>query len=213
MYFVSLGFQLSKLVLTRITLIVCLSVFWLNAQSQVLKNASNQPVTRQTLIKVDLFSPIYDMLNIEVERKLSEESSWTAELLIQRERAPRTSFNKTGGRFFYRYYLNNTPAPVGLYVAGGMGVFDVKQTDSVYSFAVGSAGNRVETVNIARATEAAFFVFLGKQAVFKNRISFDLGVGAGYTFNPINSFTKVSLVFDNYGLYGNVKIGFLIGKP
>jgi hypothetical protein len=197
----------------RISLIICLSIFWITAQSQVLKNASNQPVTRQTLIKLDLFSPVYDMLNIEVERKLSEESSWTAELLIQREIEPRTRFIKTGGRLFYRYYLNSTPAPVGLYVAGGIGVFDVKQTDSVFSFVAGSAGNRVETVNVARATEAALFVFLGKQAVFKNRISLDLGIGAGYTLNPINSFSKVSLVFDNYGLYGNLKIGLLIGKP
>ncbi len=197
----------------RSLLIFSLSFLWITAHSQILQTASSQPVTRKTLIKVDLFSPIYDMLNVEVERKISDESSWTAELLIQREKENRSIFSKTGGRIFYRYYLNETPAPVGLYVAGGMGVFDVKQVDSVYSFVSGPTGNRLETVNIARATEAALFVFIGKQAVFKNRISLDLGIGAGYTFNPINSFSNFNLVFNNYGLYGNLKVGLLIGNP
>lgn len=180
------------------------------AQNWLSRLASDEPVTRKTIVKLDLISPIYDMFNLELEFVRNDEASITAELIYQSINDFDYDFSKIGSRIHYRFYLGNQPAPVGIYVAAGLGGFKVDGLEKrlqVFNPGVGYS----YTSKAASAFEVASFIWLGRQSVYKNRISIDYAIGTGYTFNPIDFNRDNDWVSDNYAFYGNVRIGFLIG--
>lgn len=180
------------------------------AQNWLSRLENDDPVTRKTIVKLDLLSPVYDMFNLEVEFVRDQEASITAELLYQSILNDDYEFSKIGSRVHYRFYLGNQPAPKGIYVAAGVGAFKVEGLEKrVPTFNPG-IGYSYATKNTA-AFEVASFIWLGRQSVFKNRISIDCAMGTGYTFNPIDFNLDNDWVSGRYAFYGNVRIGFLIG--
>lgn len=183
-----------------------------SAQNWLSRLENDDPVTRKTIIKLDLLSPVYDMFNLEVERVRNDESSITAELIFQSIVNDAYEFSKIGARFHYRFYLGNQPAPKGIYVAAGMGGFKVDGIEyRAQNYTPGFGYNY--TRKEESAFEVASFIWLGRQSIFKNRISIDYAMGTGYTFNPIDFNRANDWVSGRYAFYGNVRIGFLLGKP
>jgi hypothetical protein len=197
----------SKTVILTLLLLICGSTLF--AQNWLDRLENNDPVTRRTILKLDLLSPVYDMLNLEFERVLNDESSYTAELLIQSIVEDDYEFSKIGSRLHYRFYLGNQPAPKGIYVAAGLGGFKVDGLERRVINFTGSGWNYQD--RRASAFELAGFIWLGRQSIFKNRISIDYAMGTGYTFNPIDFNRAQDWVSGRYAFYGNVRIGFLLG--
>lgn len=181
------------------------------AQNWLSRLENDDPVTRKTIVKLDLLSPVYDMFNLELERVRNEESSITTELLIQSIVNDDYEFRKIGTRLHYRFYLGNQPAPKGIYVAAGVGGFRVEGVEyraTVFTPGFGYSYTRKEAAQL----ELASFIWLGRQSIFKNRISIDYAMGTGYTFNPIDFNRANDWISGRYAFYGNVRIGFLLGK-
>ncbi|GEM_PF-4550646 len=181
------------------------------AQNWLDRLEDNEPVTRKTILKLDVMSPVYDMFNPELEFVLNEESSVTVELIWQSVTSDAYDFAKAGGRINYRFYLGNRPAPAGIYVAAGLGFFDVEGTRKRVQVFTPSGYTYVNQTSAAK--EFASFIWLGRQSVFKNRISLEYALGTGYTFNPVDFERDSYWARGRYAIYGNVRIGFLIGSP
>lgn len=181
------------------------------AQNWLSRLENDEPVTRKNILKLDLLSPVYDMFNLELEQVRDSESSITYELLYQSIINDDYEFSKLGGRLHYRFYLGNQPAPKGIYVAAGAGAFKVDGLEKrIPSFVPGVGYSYLNKA--ASAFEVASFIWLGRQSVFKNRISIDYAMGTGYTFNPIDFNRANDWVSGRYAFYGNVRIGFLLGR-
>lgn len=181
-----------------------------SAQNWLSRLENDEPVTRRTIVKLDLLSPVYDMFNLELERVRNDESSITTELIFQSIVTDSYEFSKVGARLHYRFYLGSQPAPKGIYVAAGMGGFKVDGLEKRIPSFTGS-GYTYTSRDVA-AFEVASFIWLGRQSIFKNRISIDYAMGTGYTFNPIDFNRANDWVSGRYAFYGNVRIGFLIGE-
>jgi len=181
------------------------------AQNWFSRLENDEPVTRKTILKLDLLSPVYDMFNVEAEFIRNEEASTTLEILYQSIVNDDYEFSKIGSRLHYRFYLGNQPAPKGVYVAAGLGAFKVEGIQKRISVFTPGTGYSYTTKESA-AVEVASFIWLGRQSVFKNRISIDYAMGTGYTFNPIDFSRANDWISGRYAFYGNVRIGFLIGE-
>jgi len=180
------------------------------AQNWLSRLENDDPVTRKTIVKLDLLSPVYDMFNLELEYVRNQEASITAEVIYQSIVNDDYEFSKIGSRVHYRFYLGNQPAPKGIYVAAGAGAFKVEGLEKRVPAFLPGIGYSYSTKN-SSAFEVASFIWLGRQSIFKNRISIDYAIGTGYTFNPIDFNLDNDWVSGRYAFYGNVRIGFLIG--
>jgi len=167
-------------------LVVLLSV--LSFKSQAQENA----------VKLNIFSPIVKTFNIAYERKVNATSSFQLGFFYSGYKAGDTKFSGFGITPEYRFYLSETEAPQGVYVAPFVRYQSFKLEDEPSS---------------SKADFSAFGggVIVGKHWIFKERISLDIFIGPSYSSGSVkgssNGSTFDTDAFDGFGIRTGLTLG------
>jgi len=137
-----------------------------------------QDVWKKNAIKSDLFSVILRTGTIKYERAFTEDISVQLGFFYTGYQ-PRDSQSELSGWGItpeFRFYLSDTPAPHGTYLAPNFRymVLDVYDADAMESATLNSFG---------------FAINLGKQWVFKDVVLLDAWVGPSYNFRTVDDIT------------------------
>jgi hypothetical protein len=153
----------------------------------------------QNVVKINIFSPIVKTFNIQYERAINETSSFQLGLFYTGYSNDDTKFSGFGITPEYRFYLSETPAPQGVYVAPFV---------RYQSF-------KIEEKDVTNS-EADFSAFgggliLGKQWVFKEKVVLDIFIGPAYYSGKISGETSDgdfdTDVFDGFGIRTGICFG------
>jgi hypothetical protein len=157
-------------------------------------------VHAQNVVKINILSPIVKTLNMSYERAINENSSFQLGFFYTGWSNDLTKFSGFGITPEYRFYLSETPAPQGVYVAPFLryqkfNVSDKEISDSEADFSAIGGG-----------------VVIGKQWVFKEKITLDIFLGPAYTSGKVSGESGDSSfdtdVFDGFGLRTGINFGF-----
>ena len=151
-------------------------------------------------IKINLLSPVARTFNIAYERKINDNGSFQLGFFYSGAKVSNTKISGYGITPEYRFYLSQTPAPNGFYVAPFLRYSSFTAQD-----------NSNNTVNKATVTQAGGGVVVGRQWVFKERVTFDMFIGPKYQ----NTSTKVTSgtdsfsgsLFNSFGIRGGITLG------
>jgi hypothetical protein len=146
-----------------------------------------EPVFAQTtLFKWNFISPVVNTLNLAIENSHSPEASTQLRVFYM-------SFDGIKGFGVnpeYRYYLSDSPAPNGAFVAPYIRYMRFS--------------DEFDRVNVGE-----FGFTIGKQRVYKEKISFEIYAGPGYVFSSMES----SGIFEDGPVGGGftIRAGLTIG--
>lgn len=154
----------------------------------------------QNVLKINILSPIVKTINLSYERALNENSSFQLGFFYTGWSNDLTKFSGFGITPEYRFYLSDTPAPAGVYVAPFVRYqkFNISDKD----------------VSNSEADFSAFGggVVIGKQWVFKEKITLDLFLGPAYYSGKVSGQSGDSNfdtdAFDGFGLRTGINFGF-----
>jgi hypothetical protein len=162
---------------------IYVSIFFLVTGAQSL-------MAQTTLLKWNYLSPIVNTLNLAVETTHSEESSTQIRVFY---------LGYDGVRGFginpeFRYYLSESPAPNGTFVAPYVRYMRFSDGPDIVN--IGEVG----------------FV-LGRQRVYKEKISLEAYLGPGYGFgSSTNDFNLEGPVEGGFTIRAGLTIGFALNK-
>lgn len=145
----------------------------------------------QSTVKINILSPIVKTLNLQYEKTISTNSSIQLGFFYTGYSTGGTSFSGFGITPEYRFYLSDTEAPEGVYVAPFLRYQNFTLEEDVFS----SKGT-LSTIGGG--------LILGKQWVFKEKIVLDIFLGPAYSSGSVtvdsgtNSFDTGA--FDGFGL-------------
>lgn len=154
---------------------------------------------QSNVIKLNVFSPLLKTLNVSYEAKVSASSSFQLGFFYTTYTPAEVSFKGIGITPEYRFYLSDTDAPAGVYVAPFLRYQNFKLTDETTS------------------DEGTFSSFggglvIGKQWILKEKIALDAFFGPSYSGGKAEATTGGSTfdtdVFDGFGLRLGFNIGF-----
>ena len=154
---------------------------------------------KENLIKINIFSPVVKTLNLQYERKLNATSSFQLGFFYTGYSVSETSFSGFGITPEYRFYLSETEAPQGVYIAPFLRYQDFSLTEST---------------STSKATLSTFGggLILGKQWIFKEKIALDIFIGPSYSSGTpkvtSGSGTFSTSVFEGFGVRAGVCFGF-----
>lgn len=154
---------------------------------------------QENVFKINIFSPIVKTFNVSFERKLSATSSFQLGAFYTGYSAGETKFSGFGLTPEYRFYLSESEAPAGVYVAPFVRYQNFKLT---------------EDVSDSEGTLSMFGggLVIGKQWIFKEKISLDIFLGPQYTTGDVKvtsgSDTFDTDVFDGFGIRTGLTLGF-----
>jgi Protein of unknown function (DUF3575) len=153
---------------------------------------------QNNVIKINILSPIVKTFNASYEHTLSTESSFQIGFFYTGYSDSDTKFSGFGITPEYRFYLSESDAPAGVYVAPYVRYQNFDLTDDVTD---------------SKGTFSAFGggLIIGRQWIFKEKISLDIFLGPAY----ISGNTKVTSgedsfdtgLFDGFGLRAGVTLG------
>jgi len=151
-------------------------------------------------IKINLLSPVARTLNLAYEHAINENGSFQIGFYYTGVKVSDTKLSGFGITPEYRFYLSQSPAPNGFYVAPFLRYNSFTAEDNVSS-----------TVNKATVTQFGGGAVVGRQWVFKERVTFDMFIGPKYQ----NSTVKVTSgtdsfsgsLFNNFGIRGGITLG------
>ncbi|MEN8229983.1 MAG: DUF3575 domain-containing protein [Bacteroidota bacterium] len=150
-------------------------------------------------IKTDLFSAFLRTGVIKYERAITEDIS--AQLgFFYTGFTPRDSDSKLNGIGItpeFRFYLSDTPAPNGTYLAPNIRYMSLTVEDPV--------ANESGTL-----TSLSFAINLGKQVLLKDIILIDAWVGPAYAFRSVDATGEVDPGIPDINGFG-IRIGLAIG--
>ena len=155
-------------------------------------------VSAQGAVKINILSPIVKTFNVQFEKALNTSSSFQLGVFYTGYSSDNTSFKGFGLTPEYRFYLSDTDAPEGVYVAPFVRYQSFKLTDDFTN---------------SEGTFSSFGggLILGKQWVFKEKIVLDLFLGPAYSSGSVKvesgSNTFDTGVVDGFGL----RTGFCFG--
>src|SRR5690349_6942363 len=123
-------------------------------------------------VKINFLSPIVKTFNIAYEKTVKENSSFQLGLYYTGFSASSISYKGFGITPEYRFYLSDSPAPAGFYVAPFLRYQSLKLTEDEFD------------------SEATFSsmgggVIIGKQWVFKKRVTFDIFLGPAFNSGKV----------------------------
>lgn len=158
--------------LTNITIMKKILLI-LSAITFIMIGLKAQPVNT---VKTDLFSPILRTFVIKYER------AFTADITGQlgffytgfHPRESASTLNGFGITPEFRFYLSDSPAPDGTYLAPNFRYFNFTVKDPVED-------------ESGTLTNASIAINIGKQVMFKDIIVFDAWIGPSYNFRNIKS--------------------------
>ena len=160
--------------------------------------SSTAVFAQQNVVKINILSPIVKTINVSFEHALSETGSLQLGLFYTGYSVDETKFSGFGITPEYRFYLSSSPAPDGFYVAPFARYQSFKLTDDFTD------------------SEGKFSAFggglvIGRQWIFKERISLDLFLGPQFISGNVDvtdgedSFNVD--VFDGFGLRTGITFG------
>lgn len=151
-------------------------------------------------IKTDLFSPILRTGTLKFERAFTDDISFQLGFFYTGIH-PRNSETTLGGYGItpeFRFYLSNSPAPHGTYLAPNIRYYNLTATDPIV--------NEEGTL-----TNISLAINIGKQALLKDIVVIDAWVGPSYNFRTVSA----SSPDFNVGITGvngfGVRLGIAIG--
>lgn len=154
---------------------------------------------QENVFKINIFSPIVKTFNVSFERKLSATSSFQLGAFYTGYSAGETKFSGFGLTPEYRFYLSESEAPAGVYVAPFVRYQNFKLT---------------EDVTDSEGTLSMFGggLVIGKQWIFKEKISLDIFLGPQYSTGDVKvtsgSDSFNTDVFDGFGIRTGLTLGF-----
>jgi hypothetical protein len=154
---------------------------------------------KENAIKINIFSPVVKTLNVQYERKVNATSSVQLGFFYTGYSISETSFSGIGITPEYRFYLSDTEAPQGVYIA---------------PFARYQNFTLTESSSNSKGTLSTFGggVILGKQWIFKEKIVLDIFIGPSYSSGTVKvtsgSNTFDTGAFDGFGIRTGVCFGF-----
>lgn len=156
---------------------------------------------KENVIKINIFSPIVKTFNIQYEHKVSATGSVQLGFFYTGYSISDTKFSGFGITPEYRFYLSETEAPQGVYLAPFMRYQNFTLTDS-------------PTASEATLSTFGGGVIIGKQWLFKEKIALDIFIGPSYSSGSVsqktgNSTTTFSTgAFDGFGIRTGLCLGF-----
>src|SRR5882762_7411500 len=120
-------------------------------------------------IKINLLSPVARTFNIAYERKVSDNGSFQLGFYYTGAKSGDLKLSGFGITPEYRFYLSQTPAPNGFYVAPFM---RYTSYDLTYNNGTDKASGSV--------TSFGGGLVVGRQWVFKERVTLDMFIGPKY---------------------------------
>jgi hypothetical protein len=152
----------------------------------------------QSVLKINILSPIVKTFNISYEHVLSDNSSFQLGFFYTGYKDDFTKFSGFGITPEYRFYLSDSPAPEGVYVAPFLRYQNFKLED--------------ETFN-DKADFSAFGggLVIGKQWIFKDKISLEIFLGPAYYSGKVSGESGDTNwdtgAFDGFGLRTGINFG------
>jgi hypothetical protein len=151
-------------------------------------------------IKINLLSPVARTLNLAYEHAINANGSFQLGFYYSGVKVSDTKLSGWGITPEYRFYLSSTPAPNGFYVAPFIRYSSYTAQDHTDN-----------TINKATVTQFGGGAVVGRQWVFKERVTFDMFIGPKYQ----NSSVKVTSgsdsfsgsLFNNFGIRGGITLG------
>ncbi len=164
-------------------------------------------------IKVNLFSPILKTGSFFYERAISETSSLNLGFLFTAMKAGDTKFSGFAITPEYRFYLGENGAMDGFYVApyARYSSFTLKNEDSNYDFGSGNTTSIEESK--ATLTSIGGGLVIGRQWIFKERISLDMFIGPSYSSASIKADIDSeegsfdASIWDGFGVRAGLTLG------
>ena len=156
---------------------------------------------QENVVKVNIFSPIFKTLNLSYERKISANSSLQLGFLYTFYSPEDASFSGIGLTPEYRFYLSDTEAPAGVYV-------------SPFLRYLKFSAEGTEDGNSNKGTLSIFGggVTIGKQWIFKEKISLDVFIGPQFLsadYNQTSGQGDLDYgIFDGFGVRAGLTFGF-----
>ncbi|MBX2896291.1 MAG: DUF3575 domain-containing protein [Cyclobacteriaceae bacterium] len=148
---------------------------------------------------MNIFSPIVKTFNASFERKLSANSSFQLGAFFTSYNPASTKFSGFGLTPEYRFYLSETEAPAGVYLAPFVRYQNFKLTEE-------------STASKGTFTTFGGGLVIGKQWIFKEKISLDIFLGPQYSSGNVKvtsgSDTFDTDVFDGFGIRTGLTLGF-----
>lgn len=156
---------------------------------------------QENVIKINIFSPIVKTFNASFERKINATSSFQIGGFFTSYSPDNTSFSGFGVTPEYRFYLSETEAPAGVYIAP----FIRYQSFKVENTLDGS--NDKGTLSLFGGG-----VVVGKQWIFKEKISLDIFIGPQYSSGNVKVTSGADSfdtnIFDGFGIRTGLTLGF-----
>jgi Protein of unknown function (DUF3575) len=155
---------------------------------------------QQNVIKINILAPIVKTFNVQYERALNDNSSLQLGFFYTGFSSGDTKFSGFGITPEYRFYLSETAAPKGVYIAPFLRYqsFTIKddETNSEGDFSAFGGG-----------------VIIGKQWIFKEKISLDMFLGPAYYSGKVDVESGdeddfETGAFDGFGLRAGICFGF-----
>ncbi len=155
---------------------------------------------QQNVIKINILAPIVKTFNVQYERALNDNSSLQLGFFYTGFSSGDTKFTGFGITPEYRFYLSESPAPKGVYIAPFVRYqsFNIKddETNSEGDFSAFGGG-----------------VIIGKQWIFKEKISLDMFLGPAYYSGKVDAKSGddddfETGAFDGFGLRAGICFGF-----
>jgi hypothetical protein len=157
-------------------------------------------MAQSSAIKINLLSPVARTINLAFERAISEDGSIQVGFFYTGAKIGDTKIDGFGITPEYRIYLSQSPAPNGFYVAPFLRYVNFK------------AENKTDnSTDKATVTQFGGGVVVGRQWVFKERVTFDLFIGPKYQGTDIKvtagSDSFSGSLFNNFGIRGGITLG------
>lgn len=153
---------------------------------------------QKTVIKANVLSPLVRTGSFFIEHKLNDNSSIQLGLLYTGNKWDDTRIRGWGITPEYRFYLSETPAPKGFFIAPYARYlnFNLKNDES----------SKAEFEGIGAG------LIIGQQYIFKERVSFEWFFGPGYTNMDLDVKSGIENDFDTGSWDGfTLRAGLTVG--
>ena len=154
---------------------------------------------QSNVFKINILSPVVRTASVFYERALNDQSSLQLGFFYSGYSDDDTKFRGFGITPEYRFYLSETPAPAGFYVAPFLRYQNFDLEDEL-------------TLDEAEYSAFGGGLLIGRQWVFKERVALDVFLGPAYVSGDVEV-TEGSEgsfdvgVFDGFGLRAGVTLG------
>jgi hypothetical protein len=151
-------------------------------------------------LKINILSPVLKTFNVSYERVLTESSSAQLGFYVTSASAAGLKYSGIGLTPEVRFYLSDSDAPEGFYVGPFLRYQSLK-------LEVKDTGDKANISSIGAG------VIIGKQWLFKERVTFDIFLGPSYSGGTVKATSGSSSDFDvsggvkGFGLRAGITLG------